>query len=85
MEMRPRRLPRMKNKNNTNNQPQIGPNNTINNIPNQITNPNITNNISNNPNPLQPSNNISIHPQQDESDYIKKRVDFVIDIRKIML
>ena len=76
MEMRPRRLPRMKNKNNTNNQPQIGPNNTINNIPNQITNPNITNNISNNPNPLQPSNNISIHPQQDESDYIKKKGRF---------
>ena len=74
--MRPRRLPRMKNKNNTNNQPQIGPNNTINNIPNQITNPNITNNISNNPNPLQPSNNISIHPQQDESDYIKKKGRF---------
>ena len=76
MEMRPRRLPRMKNKNNTNNQPQIGPNNTINNIPNQITNPNITNNISNNPNQLQPSNNISIHPQQDESDYIKKKGRF---------
>ena len=76
MEMRPLRLPRMKNKNNTNNQPQIGPNNTINNIPNQITNPNITNNISNNPNPLQPSNNISIHPQQDESDYIKKKGRF---------
>ena len=76
MEMRPRRLPRMKNKNNTNNQPQIGPNNTINNIPNQITNPNITNNISNNPNPLQPPNNISIHPQQDESDYIKKKGRF---------
>ena len=74
--MRPRRLPRMKNKNNTNNQPQIGPNNTINNIPNQITNPNITNNISNNPNPLHPSNNISIHPQQDESDYIKKKGRF---------
>ena len=66
----------MKSKNNTNNQPQIGPNNTINNIPNQITNPNITNNISNNPNPLQPSNNISIHPQQDESDYIKKKGRF---------
>jgi len=60
--MRPRKLPRIPRRNNQGTQPQVGPNNTDNNIQNE--DPNINNNQS---------QTVSRMMQQgDESDYIKK-------------
>ena len=63
--MRPRKLPRIPRRNNQDNQPQGGPNNTDNNIQNE--DPNIINNQSQSANKLN-----QMIQQGDESDYIKK-------------